>query len=77
MYTIAVICYSFGGFALLIATLLWLHGVKKPEKRPPNNWVDAIFKPLEDLPYGIRLLCRWTYLILLPLGSLLHYLSTL
>lgn len=73
MYTLAIICLTLGGFSLAIATLLMLMGATKPEK--PRSITDLIVGSFTDIPYGIRIFCRYAYLILLPLGAILHYFS--
>lgn len=75
MFTLAVVCYTLGGLALLIAIALCLLGAKKPEGDRPRNVVEGLLCLFIELPYVLRIFCRWAYTVLLPLGGLLHYLS--
>jgi hypothetical protein len=69
MYTLAIICYSFGGLALALAIILLLVFDAKP--RVTNLWG----LNLGSARYEMRIYCRYAYLVLLPLGGLLHYFS--
>lgn len=75
MFVAAIVLYTLGGLSFLLAAALMLLGVKKPERRYASSWAGALGQALEELPYALRIFFRWAYLILLPLGGLLHYLS--
>lgn len=75
MFIAAIVLYTLGGLSFLLAAVLMLLGVKKPERRYASSLLGSILQPLEELPYALRIFFRWAYLILLPLGGLLHYLS--
>tara|TARA_R110000868_G_C10967898_1_gene769309 strand:+ start:8545 stop:8769 length:225 start_codon:yes stop_codon:yes gene_type:complete len=74
MYTLAIVFYSLGGAALAIAFFLMIMGAK-PVKEDLSSCAGFISSQVGSFPYAVRLVCRYAYLVLLPLAALLHFFS--